>query len=80
LWHSDRISNKLELGLSCFGKLVVERAKGRMENTDRVAVANALCDSLLWMIIADTGWNLAPSFFWTRERWGSLVRWLVLLP
>jgi hypothetical protein len=44
LWRIGRIGNKSELGLVCFAKLVVERAKGRMENTDCEVVANALCD------------------------------------
>jgi hypothetical protein len=30
LWHSDMIGNKPELGLGYFGRLAVERAKGRM--------------------------------------------------
>jgi hypothetical protein len=50
LWHSGRIGNKSELWLDCFGKLV-ERAKGRMENTDCEIVANALCGSILWTMI-----------------------------
>jgi hypothetical protein len=32
LWHNGRINNMLEVGLGYFGKLVVERAKDRMEN------------------------------------------------
>jgi hypothetical protein len=32
LWHGSRIDNMLEVGFGYFGKLVVERAKGRMEN------------------------------------------------
>jgi hypothetical protein len=32
LWCSGRIGKMLEVGLRCFGKLVVERAKDRMEN------------------------------------------------
>jgi hypothetical protein len=32
LWRSGRIGNMAEVGLSCFGKLVVERAKDRMKN------------------------------------------------
>jgi hypothetical protein len=32
LWHSDMIGNKPELGLGYFGRLAVERAKGKMEN------------------------------------------------
>jgi hypothetical protein len=34
-----------------------------MENTDSETVANALCGSLLWTMIAvEAGQNLAPSF------------------
>jgi hypothetical protein len=32
LWHSDMTHNKAKLELGYFGSLVVERAKGRMEN------------------------------------------------
>jgi hypothetical protein len=32
LWHSGRIGNMPEVGLGCFGKLVVERVNDRMEN------------------------------------------------
>jgi hypothetical protein len=35
-----------------------------MENTHCEAMANALCGSLLWMMIAaETAWSLAPAFF-----------------
>jgi hypothetical protein len=30
--YSDMTGNKLELGLGCFGRLVVEKAKGKMES------------------------------------------------
>jgi hypothetical protein len=52
LWRSSRTSNKLEHELCCFGKPVVERAKGRIENTGYEVMAKALCGSLLWMMIA----------------------------
>jgi hypothetical protein len=32
LWRNDMIGNKLELGLGCFGRLAVEKAKGRVES------------------------------------------------
>jgi hypothetical protein len=32
LWCSDMIGNKPELELGYFGRLIVERAKGKMEN------------------------------------------------
>jgi hypothetical protein len=51
LWHNDRIGNKSKLGSGCLGKFVVERAKGKMENTGYEAMSIALCDSLLWMMI-----------------------------
>jgi hypothetical protein len=67
LWHSDRIGNKPDLGLSCLGKFVVERAKRKMGSPGYDVRAIALCDSLLWMmIVAETTWSLAPSFIWTR--------------
>jgi hypothetical protein len=47
LWHSGMIDNKPKLRLGSFGKFVVETAKGRIENIDCEAVANALCSSLL---------------------------------
>jgi hypothetical protein len=47
LWPSDRTGNKMELELGCFGRFVVGRAKGRMENTGCGAMANALCGSLI---------------------------------
>jgi hypothetical protein len=52
LWRSDKIGNKLELEVGCFGKLVVERAKGTMENIDCEVVVNALCGSLHSTMIA----------------------------
>jgi hypothetical protein len=73
LWHSGRIDNKPELEFGCFCKLVVERVKGWMESTNCELEANAICDSLLGVMIAvEASWNLAPSFFWTRGRWDSL--------
>jgi hypothetical protein len=42
LWHSDRIGNKLELGLGCLGKFVVGRAKGTLESTGYGAMPIAL--------------------------------------
>jgi hypothetical protein len=55
LWRNGRIGNRLELGFDCFGKLV-ERAKGRMGNTDCEEVANASCGLLLEkMIVAEAG-------------------------
>jgi hypothetical protein len=35
LWHNDRTGNKAVLGLGCFGRLVVECAKGRIDNIVR---------------------------------------------
>jgi hypothetical protein len=32
LWHNGRIDNTPKVGLGCFGMLVVDRVKGRMEN------------------------------------------------
>jgi hypothetical protein len=32
LWHNDIAGNTPKLGLGCFGKLMVEIAKGRMES------------------------------------------------
>jgi hypothetical protein len=32
LWRNDMTDNRPELGLGCFGRLVVERAKDRMES------------------------------------------------
>jgi hypothetical protein len=32
LWHNDMTSNRPELALGCIGRLVVEKAKGRMES------------------------------------------------
>jgi hypothetical protein len=32
LWRNDRIGNISEVGFGCFGKLVIEEAKDRMEN------------------------------------------------
>jgi hypothetical protein len=32
LWHNCRIDSMSEVGLGCFGLLVEERAKDRMEN------------------------------------------------
>jgi hypothetical protein len=32
LWHSDMTGNKPELGLSYFGRLVVEKVKSKMES------------------------------------------------
>jgi hypothetical protein len=46
-WPSDRTGNKMELELGCFGRFVVGRAKGRMENTSCGAMANAPCGSLI---------------------------------
>jgi hypothetical protein len=43
LWHSDRTGNRQVLELAYFGKFVVERAKGRMENTSCEVMATALC-------------------------------------
>jgi hypothetical protein len=47
LWHSDRIGNKLKLGLGCLDEFVVERAKGRLENIGGEAELIAWCHSLL---------------------------------
>jgi hypothetical protein len=47
LWYSGMIGNKSERGLGYFGKVVVETAKGMMENTDCEAVANVLRGSVL---------------------------------
>jgi hypothetical protein len=47
LRRSDRIGNKLELGLSCLGKFVMDRAKGRMESTGYEAMPIVSCGSLL---------------------------------
>jgi hypothetical protein len=81
LWRSDRTGNKPELELGCFGKFVGERAKGRMENTNCEAMANALCGSVLWMMITVVaGWSLAPFFFDSWNMGLSFVRWLVSLP
>jgi hypothetical protein len=64
LWHSDRTGHKLEFELGCFGRFVLERVRGKMENTGCEAVVNTLCDSLLWTkIAAEACWILAPSFF-----------------
>jgi hypothetical protein len=66
LWHNDRTGTKPELEPGCFGSFVVERVRGRMENTDCELIANALCGLLLWTIIATEAiWNFAPSFLWT---------------
>jgi hypothetical protein len=66
LWYNGRIGIRPELEFDYFGKLV-ERAKCRMGNIDCEEVANATCGLLLEKtIIADAGWSLAPSFFWTR--------------
>jgi hypothetical protein len=35
LWHNDRTGNKAVLGLGCFGRLVVECVKGRIDNIVR---------------------------------------------
>jgi hypothetical protein len=32
LWHNDTIGNKPEVGLGCFGRIVVEKVKGKMES------------------------------------------------
>jgi hypothetical protein len=47
LWHSGTTGNRLELGFGCFGKFVMEKAKGMIENADCGAVVNALSGSLL---------------------------------
>jgi hypothetical protein len=33
-WHSDMTGNKLEVGLGYFGRIVSEKAKGKMESID----------------------------------------------
>jgi hypothetical protein len=43
LWHSDRTGNRPVLELAYFGKFVVERAKGRMENTSCEVMTTTLC-------------------------------------
>jgi hypothetical protein len=71
-WCNDKIGNIPELGYSCLGKFVMGGAKGWMESTGYEAVAIALCDSLLWlMIVVRDAWSLAPFFFWTQGTWGS---------
>jgi hypothetical protein len=32
LWRKDTTGNRSELGLDCFGRFAVEKAKGRMES------------------------------------------------
>jgi hypothetical protein len=41
LWRSGRIGNMLEVGFGYFGKLVVERVNGRMENIAGTEGSNA---------------------------------------
>jgi hypothetical protein len=43
LWRSGRIGNMLEVGFGYFGKLVVERVNGRMENIAGTEGSNAWC-------------------------------------
>jgi hypothetical protein len=42
LWHSDMTGNKSKLGLGCFGRLTVEKEKGRMESIGGGGVGGAL--------------------------------------
>jgi hypothetical protein len=52
LWHNDMIDNKSEPVPGCLGGLAVEKSKGGMGNINGEEVAIALCDLLLWMMIA----------------------------
>jgi hypothetical protein len=56
--------NRPELGLDCFGRLVVEIAKGRMRSIVDMGEPIAWCGCLLLVLsVAETIWSLGPSFF-----------------
>jgi hypothetical protein len=56
--------NKPELGLGYFDRLVVEKAKGKMESIGGGGERIAWWGCPPWMmIVAEAVWSLAPSFF-----------------
>jgi hypothetical protein len=60
-WHNGMVDNKPELGLGCFGRLVVRKEKGRMRSIVGVGEAIVWCCLLLWVLfVAKAGWIPDP--------------------
>jgi hypothetical protein len=82
LWRNDMIGNKLELGLGCFGRLAVEKAKGRVESIG--GWGGAQCMVWLTSLGVDCYRGCLESCFIflldSRNMGQSFVQWLVSLP
>jgi hypothetical protein len=84
LWHSDMTGNKSKLGLGCFGRLTVEKEKGRMESIGGGGVGGGHC--MVWSTSLDAncyrGSLESCSIFLSdlRNMGQYLVWWLVSLP
>jgi hypothetical protein len=63
LWRNDMTGSRLELGLGCLNKFVVE-TRSKMENIAGGGESNAWYGSpLLMHIVAEAAWRRAPSSF-----------------
>jgi hypothetical protein len=80
LWHNDIIGNKRELEFGCFGRLVMEKVKGKMGSI------GGRGHYMVWLTSLDDdcceGCLESCSIFHldSRNMGQSFVRWLVSLP
>jgi hypothetical protein len=73
LWCNGKIDSMPEVVADWFGRLVVKKAKDRMESITGGEGFIAWCGELLWVRIATKLlWSLDPFYFLTLRRWDNL--------
>jgi hypothetical protein len=73
LWHIGKIDTMSDAVPDWFGKLMVQKAKDRMESIAGGEGSIAWCGGLLWVLIgAKLLWSLDSFYFLTLRRWDNL--------